>query len=155
MAHALQQLINGLTLGAVYGLIAIGYTMVYGIIGMINFAHGDIYMVGAFIAVTAFTLLAAAGRDLGAAGADHRAVRRDPVHLGLRLGGRAHRLPSAARFDASGAADLGDRHVDLPAEHRADDAGRARQADAADARRRHRVDAQRRLHRHRLPIRSC
>lgn len=61
MAHALQQLINGLTLGAVYGLIAIGYTMVYGIIGMINFAHGDIYMVSAFIAVTAFTLLAAAG----------------------------------------------------------------------------------------------
>jgi len=61
MAHALQQLINGLTLGAVYGLIAIGYTMVYGIIGMINFAHGDIYMISAFIAVTAFTLLAAAG----------------------------------------------------------------------------------------------
>jgi branched-chain amino acid transport system permease protein len=60
MALALQQLINGLTLGAVYGLIAIGYTMVYGIIGMINFAHGDIYMVSAFIAVTAFTILAAA-----------------------------------------------------------------------------------------------
>jgi len=48
MVTILQQLINGLTLGAVYGLIAIGYTMVYGIIGMINFAHGDIYMVGAF-----------------------------------------------------------------------------------------------------------
>jgi len=61
VAHALQQLINGLTLGAVYGLIAIGYTMVYGIIGMINFAHGDIYMVSAFIAVTAFTILAAVG----------------------------------------------------------------------------------------------
>lgn len=61
MALALQQLINGLTLGAVYGLIAIGYTMVYGIIGMINFAHGDIYMVSAFIAVTAFTLLAGLG----------------------------------------------------------------------------------------------
>jgi branched-chain amino acid transport system permease protein len=60
VGHALQQLINGLTLGAVYGLIAIGYTMVYGIIGMINFAHGDIYMVSAFIAVTAFTILAAA-----------------------------------------------------------------------------------------------
>ena len=42
-----QQLINGLTLGSIYGLIAIGYTMVYGIIGMINFAHGDIFMVGA------------------------------------------------------------------------------------------------------------
>ena len=61
MALALQQLINGLTLGSVYGLIAIGYTMVYGIIGMINFAHGDIYMVSAFIAVTAFTLLASLG----------------------------------------------------------------------------------------------
>ena len=61
MALAIQQLINGLTLGAVYGLIAIGYTMVYGIIGMINFAHGDIYMVSAFIAVTGFTLLASLG----------------------------------------------------------------------------------------------
>jgi len=61
MSQALQQLINGLTLGAVYGLIAIGYTMVYGIIGMINFAHGDIYMVSAFIAVTCFTLLASSG----------------------------------------------------------------------------------------------
>ncbi len=60
MANAFQQLINGLTLGAIYGLIAIGYTMVYGIIGMINFAHGDIYMVSAFIAVTAFTILAGA-----------------------------------------------------------------------------------------------
>lgn len=61
MGHALQQLINGLTLGSLYGLIAIGYTMVYGIIGMINFAHGDIYMISAFIAVTAFTLLAGFG----------------------------------------------------------------------------------------------
>ncbi len=61
MALALQQLINGLTLGSLYGLIAIGYTMVYGIIGMINFAHGDIYMISAFIAVTCFTLLAGAG----------------------------------------------------------------------------------------------
>ncbi|MBI3526208.1 MAG: branched-chain amino acid ABC transporter permease LivH [Betaproteobacteria bacterium] len=61
MASIIQQLINGLTLGSIYGLIAIGYTMVYGIIGMINFAHGDIYMVSAFIAVTCFTLLAAAG----------------------------------------------------------------------------------------------
>ncbi len=49
MEYFLQQLINGLTLGSIYGLIAIGYTMVYGIIGMINFAHGDIFMVGAFI----------------------------------------------------------------------------------------------------------
>ena len=61
MEYFLQQLINGLTLGAIYGLIAIGYTMVYGIIGMINFAHGDIYMIGAFIAVIGFIVLGAAG----------------------------------------------------------------------------------------------
>jgi branched-chain amino acid transport system permease protein len=57
MAYFLQQLINGLTLGAIYGLIAIGYTMVYGIIGMINFAHGDIYMIGAFVSLITFLLL--------------------------------------------------------------------------------------------------
>ena len=58
MEYFLQQLINGVTLGSVYGLIAIGYTMVYGIIGMINFAHGDIFMVGAFVALIAFILFA-------------------------------------------------------------------------------------------------
>ncbi|MEP0518691.1 MAG: branched-chain amino acid ABC transporter permease LivH [Hyphomicrobiales bacterium] len=51
MEYFLQQLINGVTLGSIYGLIAIGYTMVYGIIGMINFAHGDIFMIGAFISL--------------------------------------------------------------------------------------------------------
>jgi len=53
----LQQLINGITLGSIYGLIAIGYTMVFGIIGMVNFAHGDVFMVSAFIALVAFLLL--------------------------------------------------------------------------------------------------
>ncbi|HKF61717.1 MAG TPA: branched-chain amino acid ABC transporter permease LivH [Dongiaceae bacterium] len=61
MALFIQQLINGLTLGAIYGLIAIGYTMVYGIIGMINFAHGDIYMIGAFNALIAFLVLGVFG----------------------------------------------------------------------------------------------
>ncbi len=61
MTYFLQQLINGLSLGAIYGLIAIGYTMVYGIIGMINFAHGEIYMIGAFIALIAFMLLGLIG----------------------------------------------------------------------------------------------
>lgn len=56
MEYFLQQLINGITLGAIYGLIAIGYTMVYGIIGMINFAHGEVYMLGAFIALIAYLL---------------------------------------------------------------------------------------------------
>src|ERR1043166_8943388 len=61
MEYFCQQLINGLALGSIYGLIAIGYTMVYGIIGMINFAHGDIFMVGAFIALIAFLGLVAIG----------------------------------------------------------------------------------------------
>lgn len=55
----LQQLINGLVLGSIYALVALGYTMVYGIIGLINFAHGDIVMVGALIAWTVCTALAA------------------------------------------------------------------------------------------------
>jgi branched-chain amino acid transport system permease protein len=57
MDYFVQQLINGLTLGSIYGLIAIGYTMVYGIIGMINFAHGDVFMLSAFIALILLLLL--------------------------------------------------------------------------------------------------
>ena len=57
MGYFLQQLVNGITLGMIYGLIAIGYTMVYGIIGMINFAHGDIFMVGSFIALAMILIL--------------------------------------------------------------------------------------------------
>ncbi|HEV8014617.1 MAG TPA: branched-chain amino acid ABC transporter permease LivH [Stellaceae bacterium] len=61
MSYFLQQLINGLTLGAIYALVAIGYTMVYGIIGMINFAHGEIYMIGAFVSLITFFVLGAVG----------------------------------------------------------------------------------------------
>ncbi len=64
MEYFLQQLINGLTLGSIYGLIAIGYTMVYGIIGMINFAHGDVFMIGSmvsFILVLMFGLTGGSG----------------------------------------------------------------------------------------------
>jgi branched-chain amino acid transport system permease protein len=57
MDYFVQQLINGLTLGSIYGLIAIGYTMVFGIIGMINFAHGDVFMLSTFIALILFLLL--------------------------------------------------------------------------------------------------
>jgi branched-chain amino acid transport system permease protein len=53
----IQQVINGITLGSIYGLIAIGYTMVFGIIGMVNFAHGDVFMVSAFIALVTFLIL--------------------------------------------------------------------------------------------------
>jgi branched-chain amino acid transport system permease protein len=52
-----QQLINGITLGSIYGLIAIGYTMVFGIIGMVNFAHGDVFMVSAFIGLIVYLIL--------------------------------------------------------------------------------------------------
>ncbi|MFP3928748.1 MAG: branched-chain amino acid ABC transporter permease, partial [Desulfobacteraceae bacterium] len=48
----LQQLFNGLTIGGIYALIAVGYTMVYGVIQLINFAHGEIYMLGAFFAMS-------------------------------------------------------------------------------------------------------
>ena len=48
MSEFIQQLLNGLSLGSIYALIALGYTMVYGVLRFINFAHGDVYMVGAF-----------------------------------------------------------------------------------------------------------
>jgi branched-chain amino acid transport system permease protein len=57
MDNFIQQLINGLTLGSIYGLIAIGYTMVFGIIGMINFAHGDLFMLSEFIALIVLLFL--------------------------------------------------------------------------------------------------
>ncbi len=73
MAYATQQLINGITLGMIYGLIAVGYTMVYGIIGMINFAHGDVFMIGAFLSLIAMLALSALG------------ITSVPLALGLTL----------------------------------------------------------------------
>jgi branched-chain amino acid transport system permease protein len=61
MAYFSQQLIQAITLGAIYGLIAIGYTMVYGIVGMINFAHGEVFMIGTFISLIGFVLCAMLG----------------------------------------------------------------------------------------------
>ena len=57
MEYFTQQLINGVSLGSIYGLIAIGYTMVYGIIGMVNFAHGDVLMIGAMAGLSILKLL--------------------------------------------------------------------------------------------------
>src|SRR5580765_6110623 len=59
MSEFLQQLVNGITSGSVYALIALGYTMVYGILRLINFAHGDVYMLGAFFGLFAARALAA------------------------------------------------------------------------------------------------
>ncbi len=61
METLLQQIVNGVVLGAVYALVALGYTMVYGILGLINFAHGDVVMVGALVALAVIKPLAAAG----------------------------------------------------------------------------------------------
>ena len=75
MQYFFQQLINGLTLGSIYGLIAIGYTMVFGIIGMVNFAHGDVFMIGAFVALIVFLILITAfiGSTGARIAADHAA----------------------------------------------------------------------------------
>ena len=83
MAYFTQQLINAITLGAIYGLIAIGYTMVYGIIGIINFAHGEVFMIGAFISLIGFMICGLAG------------ISSVPVGLGRRAC-RAPRAPSQA-----------------------------------------------------------
>ena len=95
MEYFAQQLINGITLGSIYGLIAIGYTMVYGIVGMINFAHGDVFMIGAFIALIAFLSLFAVGITSVPLALLIALARLDGADRALGLDHRAHRLPAA------------------------------------------------------------
>ena len=76
-----QQIVNGLQLGAIYALIALGYTMVYGIVRLINFAHGDFFMVGAYASYGAFFMFNAflpAGQRHGLRGADRGHGRAAP-----------------------------------------------------------------------------
>jgi hypothetical protein len=90
MSELLQQLINGLSLGAIYALIALGYTMVYGVLRFINFAHSDVFMVGRIRGLL---------RPGSGAGRFHRCRHRDP-HRGdgrLRPAGRGHRSWPIAR----------------------------------------------------------
>ena len=104
----IQQIINGLVLGSVYALVALGYTMVYGIINLINFAHGEVLMVGALTSWTVVTVLAGAGLpgwlllliSLIAAIVVCRAELLD----------REGRLPAAAQRAPAGAADHRDGH---------------------------------------------
>ena len=63
MTTFLQQLVNGLSLGSIYALIALGYTMVYGVLRLINFAHGDVYMLGAFAGYYLATALQLDGKN--------------------------------------------------------------------------------------------
>ncbi|HKG47035.1 MAG TPA: branched-chain amino acid ABC transporter permease [Pyrinomonadaceae bacterium] len=75
MSTFLQQLINGISLGAIYSLIALGYTMVYGVLKLINFAHGDVYMVGAFMGFYLANGLGARGAQMLGMGADSFVAR--------------------------------------------------------------------------------
>jgi branched-chain amino acid transport system permease protein len=75
MSTFLQQLINGISLGAIYSLIALGYTMVYGVLKLINFAHGDVYMVGAFMGYYIANGLGARGAQALGQGADGLVAR--------------------------------------------------------------------------------
>src|SRR3954467_6902401 len=136
------ELVSGLTLGSIYALIALGYTMVYGILKLLNFAHGDVYMIGAFVAFFVLQWLGGppspgasarragagpfsrAGRYRLARDRDH--VRRRDVGLrGARGRHRALRLPAAARGAPNCAADQRARRLDLPPEQRAPALGAA------------------------------
>jgi len=75
MSTFLQQLLNGISLGAIYSLIALGYTMVYGVLKLINFAHGDVYMVGAFMGYYIANGLGARGAQALGQGADSLIAR--------------------------------------------------------------------------------
>jgi branched-subunit amino acid ABC-type transport system permease component len=73
-----QQLVFGITLGVIYGLIAIGYTMVYGVLFMINFAHGDVFMIGAYIGWAVLLPRCATQSDSGPASNAGSSDGRDP-----------------------------------------------------------------------------
>ncbi len=89
--YFLQQMFNGVTLGSTYALIAIGYTMVYGIIGMINFAHGEVYMIGSYVSFMIIAALMMMGIDTGwllvAAGFVGAIVIASALRLEYRTGG--------------------------------------------------------------------
>ena len=149
MEYFLQQMINGITLGSIYGLIAIGYTMVFGIIGMVNFAHGDVFMLSTFIAlIFLMALTQVLGLGSLAVALFIVLLLADAAHLAVGLGDRTPRLPALAWLLPPGAADLRHRHVDLPVEPSAGDAGSAQQAGALDPGRGDHAHRGRQLRRH-------
>lgn len=94
--YFLQQMFNGVTLGSTYALIAIGYTMVYGIIGMINFAHGEVYMIGSYVSFMIIAALMMMGIDLRLAAGGGGIRRRNRHCQRLRLEYRTGGLPPGA-----------------------------------------------------------
>ena len=145
MEYFIQQLINGVTLGSIYGLIAIGYTMVYGIIGMINFAHGDIFMVGAFIALITLLAITAMGITFLPVALLNCPYCFHAYDISLGLECRAHSLSATARILSPCSVDHGDRHVHRVAELRTGRSGRTRQTAATTNHRRHHHHGKRRL----------
>ena len=109
-----QQLINGLNVGAIYALIALGYTMVYGILRLINFAHGDIYMVGAFAGYFIALKLGLARSVVGRPGGG--ADRLDDHRSAGRHGDRALCLSSGEKIRAHDDADYRHRRFALARE---------------------------------------
>ena len=97
MAFFFQELVNGITTGALYALVALGFTMVYGVLKLLNFAHGDLYMVGAYIGFFVIQWFGGpnAADDPGAAAAG------DHVRAGGRPGRRAGRRDRALRLPAA------------------------------------------------------
>lgn len=94
--YFLQQMFNGVTLGSTYALIAIGYTMVYGIIGMINFAHGEVYMIGSYVSFMIIAALMMMGIDTISAAGGGGIRRRNRHCQRLRLEYRTGGLPPGA-----------------------------------------------------------
>src|SRR6266853_881928 len=117
MSTFLQQLINGISLGAIYALIALGYTMVYGILRLINFAHGDVYMGGAFMGYYLAGGIGIRGAQMLMGNPDANIVSDRAGHHAfgdgyLRRPGRAHRttrLPARPKILAPDCADHRDR----------------------------------------------
>ena len=114
----IQLTVDALTLGSVYALIALGYTLVYGVLKLLNFAHGDVFMVGSFIGFGVLQLLGGSSNPVGAGlavAADPRR-RGDGRLRGPRRRDRAIRLSPAARCAPDRAADQCARRVVLPRE---------------------------------------
>ena len=99
--QAIQQMINGVSLGSIYALIALGYTMVYGVMRLINFAHGDIYMLGAYVGFFC--------DDSGANVIFSRVDHRDGGHGYCRRSRGENRLSADAEQPENRAVDYGDR----------------------------------------------
>src|SRR6476659_6448480 len=104
MQKFVQELVNGLTQGSLYALIALGYSMVYGILKLLNFAHGDLYMVGAFVGYFVIQWFHGA-RDPGAAAAAVHVPAGGRRRRHARGRDRALRVPAASRCLVKRAAD--------------------------------------------------